>query len=456
MKRTMKLRLATTALFAAWIFACSAGESPGGTSKSGDGDGDGAGAGSTSGGVSGDGDGDATGGVISGSAGGSLNSMGGDGPILVFPEGGAGPGWIYEPPGDLDFAYDPSLDSAPEECVALEIVPEVVELDMFVILDRSGSMDSPFAEDSGLGDCTISSANNGSRWCNAIHSIHGFVADPSSVNMGIAYSDFAFSPCSGADMELPLDLITEGDTNGQIAALVTALDAATPGSGTNTESAVNAIIQQTAAHVPLGVRRTIGIVVTDGEPYLQPDPPQFAWQTQACEVESATVSGHLGELNAKLQTHFAETGIPTFIMGMEGVDAGALELLAAGAGAAPHATHCIEGASCSYYSVGDGDPTVFKAALEEIRRSVVGCEFVIPNTQVGLADLGSLEVTFRPDSQEQAVILTKRPSEAACTTGSDYWVEVSGLSPVVHLCPAVCDLRGAEPSVGISISCEGT
>jgi hypothetical protein len=327
---------------------------------------------------------------------------------------------------------------------------------MFLVLDRSGSMDDPFAENSGLGDCNVAGSNNGSRWCNAINAIHGFVADPSSVGMGIAYSDFAFSPCEGADMQLPFAVITEGDTNGHVTALESVLDAAIPGSGTNTESAVNTLINQTAAHVPLGTRRPIGILVTDGEPYLQPEPPQFAWQTQACEVQSASVNGHLTALNTQLTNHFGATGIPTFIMGMDGVDAAQLELLAAGAGADAHSTHCISGPSCSYYSVGDGDPSVFMDALEAIRRSVVGCEFVIPNSQVGLADLGSLEVLFTPDALESEIELTKRANEGACSGANEYWVDVSGPSPVVHLCPSVCDLRGDEPSVDISIICEGT
>ncbi len=448
----MKTQLSTLTLCAAWFFACGSGKSDDSGTRNGDGDGDGDVVGS---GGSGDGD-SSSGGTTTGVSGGSGGlSMAGSGPILEFPEGGAGPGWIYEPPDDLDFDYDPGQDRTPADCVDLEIVPEVVQLDMFLVLDRSGSMDTPFAEDSGQGDCTVAGLNNGSRWCNAIKAIHGFVADPSSVDMGIAYGDFAFSPCDGADMQLPLDLITEGDENGQLAALETALDAATPGSGTNTQSAVNTLISQTAAHVPVGTRRTIGILVTDGEPYLQPEPPQFAWQTQACEVESATVDGHLSSLSAELQAHYAGTGIPTFIMGMDGVDAAQLEILAAGAGAQSHDTHCLNEPSCSYYSVGSGDPAVFMDALEEIRRSVVGCEFVIPKTQVGLADLGSLDVTFTPDAMQPELALTKRPNAAACSGEPEYWVDVSGASPIVHLCPSMCDLRGAEPAVDIRITCEG-
>lgn len=446
MKRTLLLS-SLVALGVALVAACGADDTTPGDGDDGQRDSGGSGGSAPSSGGTGSGG--------AGSGGGGTVIVAGAGPILDFPEGGAGPGWLVEPPDDLVFDYDPSLDAEPEECVAIEIEPQVVQLDMFLVLDRSGSMDAPFAEDSGLGDCNVGNAKT-SRWCNAINAIHGFAADSSSVDMGFAYADFAFSPCDGFDMELPFDYIEAGDANGHVAALATALNAAAPGSGTNTAGAVHTLIDQTAAHVPLPNRRTIGILITDGEPYLQPEPPQFAWQTQACAVESATVNGHLTELNEELAAHFEETGIPTFIMGMDGVNAAPLELLANGAGAAAHASHCISGSSCHYYSVGSGQSAVFLAALESIRRSVVGCEFALPDSELGLSDLGSLEVLFTPDSGDVALTLTQRASEAACSGGSDYWLDLGGATPIVKLCPATCALRGDSPSIDISVSCEGS
>lgn len=452
MKRTLLL-ISTLSLGVALVAACSSGDD----TAPDDGDDsqrDSGGSGGTSGSTGlGSGSGSGSGGVTSG--GGGTVSSGGAGPILDFPAGGEGPGWLVEPPDDLVFDYDPSLDADPEECVAIQVEPQPVLLDMFLVLDRSGSMDAPFAEDSGLGDCNVGQAK-ASRWCNAVNAIHGFAADSSSVNMGFAYADFAFSPCEGFDMELPFDYIEAADANGHVAALGAALNAASPGSGTNTAGAVHTLIAQTAAHQPLPHRRTIGILITDGEPYLQPEPPQFAWQEQACEVESATVSAHLTDLNEELADHFDATGIPTFIMGMDGVDAAPLELLASGAGAPAHSSHCISGSSCHYYSVGSGQAAVFLAALESIRRSVVGCEFALPDSQVGLTDLGSLEVLFTPDSGDVALTLTQRVSEAACGGGSDYWLDLTSSTPVVKLCPATCALRGESPTIDISVSCEGS
>ncbi|MCH2107915.1 MAG: VWA domain-containing protein [Polyangiaceae bacterium] len=361
-----------------------------------------------------------------------------------------------ELPEGISYSYDPTLDARPTSCADINLNAEEIYLDMFLILDRSGSMEAPEAANSGLGDCDLSAANSGTRWCNAIHAIHGFFASYDSLNTGLAYGDFAFSPCAGFDMSLEFALLKENDTNGHLAALEEALDSASPGSGTNTQGAINTLIEQTTAHTPLGKRKTVAVLVTDGVPYLRPEPVEAPWQNQACASTATTVSAHLSELNQQLVDHYQSNQVPTFIIGMDGVDAANLETLAQNAGSESHSEHCLGDASeCTYYSVGDGDPTVFADALRDIRQSVVGCEYSLPSSEIGLSDLSSLIVNYSPQEGTAQRQLVAANSEA-CDDPGEYWVDQSsGADPIVKLCPSLCEARTASASINMSLSCLG-
>jgi len=106
--------------------------------------------------------------------------------------------------------------------------------------------------------------------------------------------------------------------------------------------------------------------------------------------------------------------------------------------------------------VGDGNPDALMAALDSIRSSVLGCEYVVPASQVGLADLDTLDVHFTPATGETAIGLTRVADEAACAGPSEFYVDISGADPIVKLCPATCDLRDEGASIDIQLLCEGS
>ena len=341
-------------------------------------------------------------------------------------------------PTDIEFSYDPSKDVKPGTCAETQIESEEVFLDMFVILDKSGSMTQPFGNNDSDGYCDIGDVNVGSRWCNAINALYGFFEDAGTVGTGVAYGEFANTGCSAFDMDVDFGILESGDANGQLAAIEAALNDDDPDDRTATEGAINTLIAETSGHVPTGTRKTIAILITDGSP------------TRCNE--------NLDELNALLVNHYTDNSIPTFIIGMDGVDADNLEALAANAGAEPHDTYCIQGdAQCSYYSVGDGNPQVFTDALEVIRESVLGCEYRVPSAEVGLSNLDTLEVKFTPHAGESQLTLTQVAAVGACSADSEYWVDFNdGPDPLVKLCPATCDLRGDGAAVDISLKCEGS
>lgn len=414
------------------------GDGDSGDGDSGDGDvGDGdVGDGDTGDGDSGDGDtgdGDAGDGDGDSGDGDAMGGMSGDGDEPEYP--------------DTEFTYDPSQDAEPETCAATQIEAEEIFLDMFVILDRSGSMTigAPDDSDDGVtgsnnsdGYCDIGDPNVGSRWCNAINALYGFFSDPSTVGTGVSYAEFSNTGCGPFDMAVDFGILETDDSNGQLESIEDALNDDDPDGSTNTEGAIDTLIAETSAHMPVGTRKTISVLITDGDP-------------NGCEEDR-------DDLNAMLVDHYTATGIPTFVIGMDGVSSNNLEELAQNAGAAPHTNYCVSGdAECSYYSVGDGNPTVFMDALADIRSSVLGCEYAVPQADVGLSNLDTLEVKFTPNEGASEIILEQMASEGACSSDDQYWVDLSGGGdPIIKLCPATCDTRGDGAAIDISLKCEGS
>lgn len=394
-------------------------------------------------------------GATNGTGGGSSNSggqgssVGGSGNASGSGSAGNLGGMGGELPTDIDFDYDPNNDAKPQTCAATQIESEEVFLDMFVMLDRSASMTEDFGIADPRGFCDVGGPSVDSRWCNAITALYGFFEDPSTVGTGVSYSAFGSTGCVAFDMDLPFALLEPGDQNGQLAALLEALNAEDPVDYTQTEGAVRTLIEATTGHVPEGTRKTISVLITDGEPL---DPPGVGGPK--C-LENGV--DELSQLNDLMVDHFTSSGIPSFVVGMDGVSAANLETLAQGAGAEPHSDYCLGEAECSYYSVGAGNPAAFIAALQSIRGQVLGCEYTVPKADVGVENLSTLSVAFTPATGADALELVRVTAAADCSQADQYWVDVQpGEDPVIKLCPATCDSRGAGASVDISLKCEGS
>ena len=379
--------------------------------------------------------------------GGGAGSDGGDG-LGGATTGGSGNGsGGLSLPDDIEFEYDPTKDMEPETCADVEISSEEIFLDIFVILDRSGSMTrkpdpdgsggSPgFGDNDSRGYCDIGETNVGSRWCNAINSLYGFFTDPTTVGTGFSYGEFSDSGCGAFDMDTEFGIIEDGDPT-EIDNLVVELNDNNPAGSTNTEGALDTLIAETGSHTPSGTRRTIGILITDGDP-------------NGCEED-------IDDLNTLIANHYTATGIPTYIIGMTGADEDNLEGMAVGAGAEPHADYCDPNhATCSYYTVGDGDPAAFIAALDSIRESELGCEYAVPNAEIGVGNLDTLDVQFTPAAGEDAIGLTRVGNDTNCTDDDQYYVELGAEDSIIKLCPGTCELRGDGASVDISLKCEGS
>jgi hypothetical protein len=369
-------------------------------------------------------------------------------------------GQVSTLPTEIEFTYDPEKDTPPVVCASRALETQEVSLDVFLILDKSGSMiQGATSEDA----CPIGiSSKVGSRWCNAIVALDGFFEGPSSIGLGFAYSYFATTGCQAFEqMDVPFGLIQAGDANGQLRLFRDQLNTTSPTGDTYTEGAVRTLIEQTEAHIPGDARRTVAVLITDGSPSrclggsteIEVGPSEL----EGAELERLQAA-EVSELNALLQEHKENTGIPTFVVGMTGAVTKDLEGLAVNAGAERHPDYCLSPETeCSYYSVGDGDPAVFVEALDTIRNVVVGCQYAIPAAETGLTRLETLEVKLTQNDSSAAVILQRVAHLAACTSAAQYWLDDSLESgAVVQLCPATCELRTDDSKVELALRCEGS
>ena len=384
----------------------------------------------------------------SGGAGGSGATTGGT--------GGSGVGGGTQDAGfpDVVFTYDGGSDdgslSQDSACATGSAVAESVPLDMYIILDRSGSMNQPL----GLpppppGDCNVGSSI-GSRWCFAINALDGFFGASTSSGMGVALQFFpnglcqpscnpifcvptccsSGSCCQGGPDSTPA--VGYGLLPGHRPTLVSALNAQTPTAGTTPiEPALRGLAAWTAANVQPG-RKMIGILITDGGP-------------NGCQ----TNANNLANIAAQ---HLANNNIETFAIGMDGADFNVLETIGAAGGAMAHTNYCAGGISpCHFYNVGNGNPAAFIDALQAIQSSAIGCTYNMPTTSMGIIDPEQVTVEYSPGGSPPAQSVPRVTDQSMCTSAGGWYYDNNSNPTTISLCPDTCSVVSADPSAKIDI-----
>ena len=343
---------------------------------------------------------------------------------------------------DVSFIYDGVVDdaalSADAACAVQPVLAEPVPLDLYMMLDRSASMALP---EQTVPNCKVGDTTE-ARWCYAINALAGFFGAPTSNGMGVALQFFPYGGCTwtsateqnccaygdccaGADESVPT--VPLGRLPGQLPSLVEALNAQSPlGTTTPIEAALRGLVAYTA-QAKTSNRSMVGVIVTDGEP-------------NGCDLSA-------DNLAAVISTQLSTNGIKTFVIGMDGANFATLEQLAIAGGATPHTTYCAPGFdSCSFFNVGGGQPEAFIDALQQIQRSVVGCQFTLPSTDAGIVDPSTLVVNVVSPANPDQQTLKRVESLADCGDG---WYSDASAPGQFALCPSTC--TGVQALVGVSV-----
>lgn len=330
-----------------------------------------------------------------------------------------------------------------EECAGVSLEAEGLALDMFVMFDHTASMNDPVGGDA---DCPLvlgSAPSVGSKWCYATHALAEYFTSPYATGHRAALQFMSIEGyvCEGgpdnaaAQAAVPMTALPVSPDH----EFITALDEDAPlgGLGTRIESALHGIADYTSENVSPG-RTMIGILITDGDP-------------NGCSED-------VGQLAGIIADHLDETGIRTFVIGMNGASEDNLEEMARAGGAPEHSDFCGQSASCHYWTVGNGEPEAFVSALREIQAAaILPCELGIPLPPNGeILDYGLVNITFTDDN-DVANVIPAVSSAADCdpTIGGWYYDTPPPDTPSsMVLCEASCQIATNAARLDVAYGCK--
>jgi hypothetical protein len=330
---------------------------------------------------------DDSGSEFSGGNGGSSagTGTGGSGAVSIGDGGGTGGGGGS---GGID------EDSA---CAADEQEAKLLPLAMFIMLDKSGSMD------------------DGGKWTAAVSALTQFVQDANSAGIKVALGYFPDGhSCNGAGYDVPD--VAMGLLPGNAGAIVNSLNANGPSGNTPTEGALNGLVRDGYEQTN-PAEKCIGLLVTDGEP-------------NGCDESQSTLTGIAAAGLAGTPSTL------TFTMGMGGADFNLLDAIAA-AGGTTQSFDATAGAAA------------FLAALQAIKGAALSCEMLVPVPTQGELDPNQVNVNFiKGDGSIQT--LGRVNDAASCVPGAWYYDNNTAPTQII-LCPQTCSMVQADPNGKIKV-----
>lgn len=370
--------------------------------------------GSASGGHAGDAGSGATG--ANGGDGGSSASGGGTG-----GSGATGGGWPDGGDGDaapdVDFSYDaPVHDGFVEACVETVAKAEPLPLDLYFMLDTSGSM----------------SGNN----ISALHQgVVSFCNDPTAAGIWVTGQRFAIGgyseTCDSADYAnpaVPWDQLPYGAFTNWVNGLnatgytpsVPALQGAVDACKARLQSAPN--------------HKCVVVFVTDGNPEGNCPPTNAAAQTPLGNIAADSCAN----------------GIPVFAIGFP-------NLPTLGQSIINHVA--AEGCTGQAFIIQSGSMgSQFTDQLKAIQQASLGCEFLVPEAEAGLVDPDQVRLTYTPGGGGPEQEFPRVDDASQCNNGMGWYYDNNNSPSKLILCPDACDIVKNDPNgeVNVAFGCEGS
>ncbi|MFO0586960.1 MAG: VWA domain-containing protein [Polyangiaceae bacterium] len=323
-----------------------------------------------------------------------------------------------------------------------------VPLDLFIMLDQSGSMDEALA-------------SGGTKWTATTTALKGFFGDPANAALGVGLQYFplvdggaacnafctvdadcggaACGPClfgfclgGGAGGGDSCNVADYAMADVEIAALNatqvnklnTSINAHSPTTNTPTSAALQGAINHSKAWAQAHPTHKVAVVfATDGEP-TECDPMDIP---SIAAIAQAGVNGN--------------PSIPTFVIGV-GPSLDNMNAIAAGGGTG------------QAFLVDTGGNVVqqFEAALASIQQSALGCEYTIPVPQMGMVDYGKVNVQYTPGGGGAPQVIANVANAAACDPQLGGWYYDNNAMPTkIILCDKQCAQVSADQTGKVDI-----
>lgn len=369
-----------------------------------------------------------TDGLVSGGSAGQAGGAGAAGAAGSTANGGSagasgGPGAGGSPPDagsdvgkDVDFGYDsPVIDVAKEACAQTVVKAEPVPLDLYFMLDTSGSM-------------------SGSNITALHEGVVNFANDPGAAGTWVTGQRFAIggysescNPADYASPAVPWNVLPYPQFNSWVNGLTaTGYTPSVPA----LQGAVNACKARIAA---APTHKCVVVFVTDGNPEGNCPPTQSAAQTPLGNIAADSCAA----------------GIPVFAIGFP-------NLPSLGQGIINHIA--AQGCTGTAFIIQAGSMgSQFTDQLKAIQKASLSCEFLMPVPEAGVVDTGQVSLVYKPGNGDPEQTLPRVNTAAECN--GDGWYYDDNTSPTkLVLCPSSCTKVKADTKaeVNVNLGCFGS
>ncbi|HEY3449511.1 MAG TPA: hypothetical protein VGK67_24370 [Myxococcales bacterium] len=355
---------------------------------------------------------------------------------------------------DAGGTVTPKPDAGEQACAAKSTKAQQLPLDMYLMLDKSGSMRidrvaggrTRWDAVTGALDTFFQASASGTSVALQYFPLqtgsfcdsgipNACALDSDCAPCGTCASDYGGSTCSGGGLEVScttsdyatpaVEFAAMPGAAGQLSASIAAqkVVGSTPTSA-GLQGAINHCKAWAAAH-PDHV--TIALLASDGDP--------TECNSDLSYINGIAASGASG--SPKVLTFVI--GVGAFLSNLNGI---------AAAG----------GTTKAYLVDTGGDVNAqLVAALNAIRGAALGCSYTIPLPASGTPDYTKVNVQYTPGGTTTAQILPQAASKAACPAGRDAWYYDNPSSPKqILLCDSTCNKVKTDTtgSVDVLLGCQ--
>jgi hypothetical protein len=278
--------------------------------------------------------------------------------------------------GDVDAAPGGLTIDAPA-CATSVVTAEKVALDIYVMLDQSGSMDD--------------SVTGGTKWTTVTSSLNTFMGQPGldGVSVGLGYFGMPDSTgfgdsCNAADYAVPDVEIAP------LPQVATQISSSMPQHSPTTATPTSAALQGAIDHAKTWAGAhpgdaTVVILATDGDP--------SECQTNISQISAIAAAGFNGTPK-----------IPTYVIGV-GNSLANLNAIASAGGST----------SAFLVDTGGNVNQQFLQAMNDIRHAALGCTYSIPMpTDGSMINYNEVNIIYQPGNGGPPVTLPYVMNKASC------------------------------------------
>jgi len=301
-------------------------------------------------------------------------------------------------------------------CAGTSSKAEAIPLDIYIMLDQSGSMSS------------LVTGTNLSKWTVVTDALKTFVNQPTlnGVGVGIQYFPLVPATCNVADYAKPD--VPIAPLPGVVPALTSSISVHGPTGLTPTWPALDGAIQYAKAwQVANPTHVTIVVLATDGLP--------TSCNSTIANTQMVAAAGFSGM-----------PSIPTYVIGV-GSALSNLDAIA------------MSGGTMSAFLVDTNANAgqAFLDAMNKIRGSVLACTYLLPPPPAGMMlDYTKVNVEYTPGGGGKPITIPKVMDLAACPSPGLGWYYDNNAKPTqIILCPDTCTQisMDAKASINVVLGC---